>query len=218
MLAISWWPLTSNAQAFINLGFESAVIKPIPDPSHVEWDAAMPGWSGYYGDLYTGVHQRTSLLYNTLNIGSPGIALLGPESGYHIEGNYCLALQTGGADYATDVYITQTGVIPNNANSLQFIGSTARNGFAVSLNGQTINMAVMKAFGSSYYLYGADVSGLAGQTVELRITDITAFASPSLFIIDSFNFSPEAVPEPGTIALLCLGSIGLFLAARRRAS
>ncbi len=31
MLAISWWPLTSNAQAFINLGFESAVIKPIPN-------------------------------------------------------------------------------------------------------------------------------------------------------------------------------------------
>ncbi len=217
MLAISWWPLMSNAQAFINLGFESAVIKPIPDPSHVEWDAAMPGWSGYYGDTYTGIKKRTSLVYNDVSIGYPSIDLLGPGSGYHINGNYCVLLQTGVAFYFTDVYLTQTGIVPADANSLQFVGSNPRNGFGISLNGQPIAMSVQKTVGN-YYQYVGDISGFAGQTVELKITDIAVAGSIGDFFIDSIAFSTEAVPEPGTIALLGLGGVGMFLVTRRRVS
>ncbi|MEI7728575.1 MAG: hypothetical protein WCO56_03350 [Verrucomicrobiota bacterium] len=217
MLAISWWPLTSNAQAFMNLDFEAATIIPIVnDPYQVEWDAAMPGWSGYYGNTYTGIKKRTSLVYNTLSIGDPSIDLLGPGSGYQMSGNYCLALQTSVTFYFTDVYITQTGTIPADANSIQFKGSSARNGFIVSLDGHPISMPALKTDGS-YYQYGGDISAFAGQTVELRITDIAVPNSESMFFIDSIAFSTEAVPEPGVITLCCAGGMMVWwLLGRRR--
>ncbi len=54
-----------------------------------------------------------------------------------------------------------------------------------------------------------DISPFSGQTVELDFVTVSRLGPPNG--IDSIFFSPEAIPEPSTWALLCLGGLAFLL-------
>jgi len=207
---ISTWAQGS----FQDFDFESAVIVPAGAP-FVEFAPAFPGWTGYLG-----TNQQSVALFNSLAIGTAVIALLGPgwSSVDIIAGNYTAVLQAGsdprGSLTPVDASISQTGLIPAGAQSIQFLSTGARNGFTVSLNGHQIPMAILGTQGR-FNVYGGDVSQFAGLTEELRITALSAPSSPANLYLDSIQFSDMVVPEPGAAALLLFAVAGFALLLRR---
>jgi len=206
LLAITRGTLLGQG-TFQNLDFESAVIVPVTgDPfGRVQFAPAFPGWTGYVG-----TNQQTLALFNNLFVGTAAIALLGPgwSGGGIIAGNYTAVLQAG-SDPAdplapADAYISQVGLIPAGTESIRLVSSGERNGFAVTLNGQQINMTVLGAQ-NGFNLYGGDASPFAGVTGELRITALSAPSSPANLYLDSIAFSNQSVPEPSVFGLSVLG-------------
>ncbi len=67
--------------------------------------------------------------------------------------------------------------------------------------------------GTDYQIVGADISGFAGQTGELKflMPDLTPVGSSSSYL-DNIQFSTQSIPEPGTLGLFAIGT--LFLAYR----
>jgi len=61
--------------------------------------------------------------------------------------------------------------------------------------------------------YGVNIAAYAGQTGQLEFTSVFNNQGASWTEFDDITFSPTAVPEPGTLALILMG--GLALAARR---
>src|SRR5438552_2069280 len=83
---------------FQNLGFESAVLVPIPgDPyGRVQFAPAFPGWIGYVG-----ADQQTAALYNNVFLDTSGISIIDSNwpgfLGVHgpLEGRFSAILQAG---------------------------------------------------------------------------------------------------------------------------
>ena len=73
-----------------------------------------------------------------------------------------------------DPSLTQTGLVPSDAESLRFyiyFGGTTY--FSVSLNGQAIRIAALQPLAlNSYNLIGGDISQFAGQVATLQITSV----------------------------------------------
>ena len=104
------------------------------------------------------------------------------------------------------VSISQTGLVPANAASIQFIaqGDVSPAGtLLVSLGGQNIPLFAIST-GSKYTLYGGNIpSGSADNSEQLMFT-----ASQGYFWeVDDIQFSPLAAPEPGVLGLLSLGGL-----------
>jgi hypothetical protein len=202
---------TASGQDFQNLDFESANLSPTSGQfgGPVPFSDAFPGWTGYIGAT-----QVTQALQNNLTIGSPSIDILGPNwrLGFGlIEGQYTAVLQPadlgGGGSYSAS--ISQSGLVPANARSLQFKAQTYSS-FSVSLGGQDLSLVPLGT-GANYTLYGADISPFAGQVETLTITALAAPSTADYF--DSIVFSPSSVPEPSVFGLLALG--GFFFGLRR---
>jgi len=214
--------MLANAQGtFQNLNFESANLTPIPAGQYggsVSIVSALPDWTGYLGTV-----QQTQVLQNNYDLGSATINILGPSwnIGYPgiIDGDYTVMLQAGaGAGGLINASIAQTGMVPAFAQSMEFSLAEVLggNGFSVSFAGNSLSPAVLSTAtspsGQSYNVYGVDISPYAGQTGQLEFTSIANGRDSSL-LLDDITFSPNAVPEPSTLALVVMG--GLALAARR---
>ena len=212
----------SNGQGiFQNLGFENTTIPVGTPPStpgmDVLFSAAFPGWTGTVNGAV-----QTTALYNSVALSQAKFALIGPGSpvgGSSIDGNYTAILNTHSLFEPAEVSLFQTGLVPSNALSLRFLGTVPAGLFqgtlSVSLDQTPLSLSVVQEFGS-YGLYVADVSAFAGRTAELRFTDSVGVFGNSDFYLDAISFSPNAVPEPSTWALLALGSALFWSAARRR--
>ncbi|MEI2727367.1 MAG: PEP-CTERM sorting domain-containing protein [Verrucomicrobiota bacterium] len=90
--------------------------------------------------------------------------------------------------------------------SLRFLALYAPDLF---LNGQQLSPVPIGIGPSTRTVFGVDVSGFAGQTLELRFR-------PGLGInyLDAIQFSAQAIPEPGVFGLFGFGA--LFLGWRLR--
>jgi hypothetical protein len=191
---------------FQNLDFESPILPLTPDSEgRVSIVAALPNWSGYLGEA-----QQTTVLYNNRYLGTATIDLMGPSGGPILQGQYTVLLQAGlnpSGLGQVGANIAQTGMIPPNAQSLRFLA----NGPAVmaSFGGQTLSLVPL--VGDPCFtcttLFGADISGFAGQTGELRISapDLSSIGFPNNIFLDNIFFSPEQVPEPRVLGLFALG-------------
>jgi hypothetical protein len=170
---------------------------------------AIPNWAAFLGP-----NQVAQVLQNSETLGDAGIDILGPtwSFGGIIEGQYTVVLQPGIDPSVENSFISasisQTGLVPAGTQSLQFKGAIST-GFSVDVGGQDLTMVALGT-GANYTIYGVNIpSSLVGQNEALTLT---ALAGPnSTDFIDSFVFSPNAVPEPSTWALLLggAGAIGL---------
>jgi hypothetical protein len=117
--------------------------------------------------------------------------------------NYPGSLNTAG--------IGQTGTIPISAQSLTFWGWAGIND--ISFNGQTLPLTVISNT-ADYNIYGANISGYAGQTGQLLFTTVPGGQD----FIDNIQFSTLPVPEPSQFALAALGALLLGFHCRHKPS
>jgi len=200
-------PQARSQGTFQNLDFESAVLIPVPgDPQGaVQFAPAFPSWLGYINGVL-----QTKTIPNGVPIGNPGetpfIAIMTPP-GLGWQGSYAVGFGAAmsGPNFIP-VALTQTGGIPSQAKSLQFLALYSP---AVFVNGQQLSSVALGSGPSVSTLFGVDITGFAGQTVELRF-------QPSLGInyLDGIQFSSQTIPEPSVPSLLGLGV--LLLGCRSR--
>ena len=173
---------------FQNLGFEAARIILVNNSLHdIATTNALPGWSAFFG-----ANQLSTITYNDA-AAIPRVGLYGSNAFGFIE-SFTVLLNNGGS-------ISQTGLVPTNAESLRFKASQpGLTPLSVSLGGQSLSYTAISS-GPNYTLYGADISRFAGQTASLT------FLSPSLDFIDDIEFSPQVIPEPSSLALCLCGGL-----------
>lgn len=131
--------------------------------------------------------------------------------------------------------LTQTGEVPLGSQSLRFLYHG--NDLKVFLGGDERTLYSLPDVISGdpqiplYHYFAVDVSPYAGRTVELRFDfysrgyDEDWGEYPPLYpgephpqnhVLDDLSFSPLAVPEPSTWALLGLGSAALVWGTRKQ--
>lgn len=164
------------------------------------------------------------MLHNNSFLGTPAVGLLGPGwTNYPpvIEGSYSSLLQAGAYPTAgpASAAIAQTGLVPLDAKSVRFAAQAFLGGaldlLRLYVGGQSISLLPLLTNGS-YTVYGGDVSPFAGQIEELRIAALPGDLANGNFVIDSIQFSPTDVPEPGTLVVCSLGALLLLRRLRHR--
>ncbi len=168
------------------------------------------------------MYEVSTMYHNSIPIGSTRIIIFGPFYRHPeqiLSGKYsaCLA---GAYNYfpdQRDASIAQTGTVPGWANGIQFKVDIWAHAFTVSLAGNVLPTVTVSS-NASYMVWGADISAYAGSTTELRFTSLyDGTGSPNLTSLDDIQFMAEAVPEPGTLALWCVGGlIGWSTLGRKR--
>ncbi len=200
---------------FQNLDFEDTTITAVlvnPFSGYYAYVATVPGWT--WSPLGNAVGTLDTVSFNNVALDSPAVTLHGTDSPYApaLAGNYSILLQGGSqlfpTQYVGGAWISQTGQIPGNAQSLIYFGG----GLQVSFNGQSLSPIALDRT-PTYTKWGVDISPYAGQTGELR------FAVPRLggSMLDEIQFSSSAVPEPSVLSLSVLG-FALVLATTRWAN
>ncbi len=195
--------ISARGQGFLNLNFESAFGTGTNFPGNpgegvsVSVANALPEWTAWDGPVGTGA--ALSSIYYVSNI-------LGYASNVELESG---SLALSGNNLSVGLYlnssISQTGLVPSNAGSLEFEaqGVGEGSGFSVTLGGQNLSYSVISA-GAGYNVYGANIpSDLDGQT-ETLIFGCQGIGSGNV-LLDDINFVP--VPEPSECTLLGLGAI-----------
>jgi len=193
---------------FQNLDFESANLSS-GNVGTVSISSALPAWNG---DL--GTTPISSVWQNDFALGDASIDIVGPSPAWGvIGGSYSVDLQagavpyTGGEGYET-ASISQTGLVPANAQSFEFEAVTSGPP-TVSLGGDNLTLFPLGSgpaewgSGYNYTVYGVNVAPFAGQVETLTIAE--SFGGNNLF--DSIQFSPSSVPEPSVIALTAVGGL-----------
>lgn len=207
------------AQGFVNLNFEQATVSPTPagvGGSQVDPAVGFPGWainnSGSNGD--------TVVLYNNESIGSPAVDLIGPNFPNApelppLQGSYSVLLQYFGIAGPPPT-LSQTGMVPANAQSLTFLDYSGIN----PLFGANFTNPIVTLNGISIPLVSIGAGRLAGDVTAFagNIAQLT-FSTPSSFggsYFDDIQFSSLPVPEPSEFALAALGALFLGICRRRR--
>lgn len=235
VFALSLCCASVEAADFFNLDFESGIVSsPLPQanqvPNNISPVAAinasngLPGWTV----------RLNSTVSNTIwggQFGSPldstSVTLISPPNAdlLAIQGQKSVMLYSVLGNTAS---ISQTATIPAGTNSLQFLISTWPSSSVATdpvvwINGSSIPLASLSSAGNLTTM-GADVSAFAGTNVELRfLAQVPAQGSfpdnQRVYLLDNIQFSPQVIPEPGSLALVigaAIGCVGLTVRARRR--
>ena len=183
---------------FQNLNFEQATIAPTPIGGSAPADPAQafPEWTvgGGGSNLVVG--------YNALSTGAPAVCLLGPNfpNGANflpLQGSYSVLLYCFMGPPPT---ISQTGLVPATAQSINFLVGNGLSDAAVSLNG--VNIPVFPASGGRM---AGNISAFAGSVATLTFSVAPDRFIDNLLYFDAVQFSP--VPEPGALGLSALGAL-----------
>lgn len=227
---------TSFAAPFQNLNFEQGSFQappanytpsaPLAGPNPISAAAGLPFWTAREDSTVC-----TAIWGNGGALDETSVALLSsavafpPPSPAPLNGIYSVELTAyvnAPPEFFKTSSISQTGDVPANAKSIQFLihspFSNVQSNPLVTLNGSVINLIPISTNGNIVTL-GGDVSAFAGSNAQLIITAAgtpggSFFYQENYFALDDIVFSPNAIPEPSTIALLGLGAIGLLM--RRR--
>lgn len=195
-----------SGQAFQNLDFEATLVTGATPAGLVDPALAFPGWTvtnGNPGGLGGG---GPLVLFNTLTLGTPAQVLRGP--GFTAgDTSYSAQILFNTSAGGTPIF-SQTGQIPAGTRSLIFSSSPDSTGRLVTLGGTPLTLVPLGGD-----RYGADITALAGQVLELSF----ARSLPNgAFQFDDIVFSTQVVPEPGPLTGLALGlAVGLGLRRRR---
>ncbi|MGH8023961.1 MAG: PEP-CTERM sorting domain-containing protein [Limisphaerales bacterium] len=195
----------AHGQEFLNLNFESAydLTNPPEEGEQVALTNAIPGWTAYAGTL-----ALSEVWYSSNNFVDHTVVELEGGS-LAISGAFSVGLYGGS--------IGQTGLVPEDAESLQFESTFPDVTFRVSLGGQRLSYSLLSVggvlpTGGHYSLYGANIpADMDGQMEMLTFWDSDA----SGILLDNIGFSPTSVPEPPEYALIGLGIVLLGLWRRR---
>jgi len=197
--------ISAYGQGFQNLNFELAQNlpgNPGPNGTPVSVANALPAWTAYDASL-----ALSDIYYVSNNF--PGAS-----SSVELEGG---SLALSGNNLSVGLYavgsISQTGAVPDNAESLQFEAHITDNALLVILGGQTLSYSALSA-GPNYTVYGANIpADMDGQTEALTFL----VQSPSAGnLLDNIEFSSMGVPEPSEFALISLGAMLFGLGCRRK--
>jgi hypothetical protein len=205
---------------FQNLDFESANIPSGTQPrSGVPMTNALPGWSATYRSP-SGTVQAPGVIYDAVSLGGALICIIDPLNGdIPLQGDYSVYLFAGGIVNDTSSIISQTGLLPSGAMSLQVKMSWHETPPVITLGGQVVNMLPLQTM-PNYTLYEGDISPFAGQVQTLSITESPVYLQvpPSWVLLDDIRF--VRIPEPGIFTLSALGAllIGWRLVGRFRVS
>jgi hypothetical protein len=197
--------ISSQAQgAFQNLDFEAVNVPLGTQPGA---SLVLPSWS------------PSPIPYDVISTGGAAVAITDSKTQFinflPLQGNFSVVL-FGGPDIgaAGSSSISQTGIIPANAQSIQMdiaypAGRSFAGAFTVTLGGQQIPMQALQT-SSAYVVYGGNISAYAGLIEALTITQFPPApptVPPSVVELDNIVFSPTAVPEPETWALILFGAV-----------
>jgi hypothetical protein len=196
------------AQGFENLDFEDTTVAPTPVDGYggsVDPAIAFPGWTVGGSDTY--------VLYNNLTLGSPAVDLMGPNFpnavGYTpLQGSYSALIYYDNPSIVPIPTLSQTGLVPANAQSISFLLGLGRGDPAVSLNG--VNIPLVSISGGRV---AGNISAFAGSVVQLTFTTSNDIQGDNFMYFDDIQFSSSSVPEPSGLALTALGA--LLLGFRR---
>lgn len=202
----------SQGQGFVNLDFESATIAPTPvggwtypaDPAQ-----CFPGW--------TVGGANTVVSYNDLSIGSPAVDLMGPNFpnfvGYTpLQGSYSVLLQYFNIDGGPPS-LSQTAMVPADAQSITFLVGNGGSDAVVTLNGVNIPLVQI----SAGELAG-NISAFANSEAQLTFSTKTGGPGGDSLYFDDIAFSSSPVPEPSSFGLFALGGLLVALSHWRRSS
>lgn len=200
--------ISACGQNFQNLNFESAFSLPGNPPANgasVSVTDALPDWTAYDGTL-----AYSDIYYVSNNF--PG----GVSSVVELEGG-SLALN---GDFSIGLYsissISQTGLVPANAGSLQFEakgpgsgGSLGASGLAVTLGGQNLSFSALST-GPDYIVYAANIPASMEGLAE-KLTFLTQGLGSGDVLLDNIQFSTMSVPEPSEWAFMGISAVFLGL-------
>jgi hypothetical protein len=199
---------SGHAQGFVNLDFEDATVSPTPVNGFggaVDTAIAFPGWTiGGSGTL---------VWYNDLTLGSPAVILMGPNSpngaGFTpLEGSYSAWIYYLNGSGFSPPTLSQTGLVPADAQSISFLIGSRGSDAAVSLNG--VNISLTQIAGGRL---AGDISAFAGSLATLTFSAALNRVGDNALYFDDIQFSSSPVPEPSSLALGAFGA--LFFGLRR---
>ena len=204
ILAVSAiFSIAARGQTFLNLNFESAQNlpgnPPIPDGTDVAATNALPDWTAFGGSLAL---SEINYVSNYFSGNSTAVELEGGSLA--LSGNLSVGLYPNSS-------ISQTGLVPDNAEYLQFEASSSVN-LHLTLGGQSLSYSAISG-DSGYDVYEATIP----ITQEGQMETLTfGIQGPGQTLLDDIDFSPESVPEPSEYALMGLGAILLGFSYLRK--
>jgi hypothetical protein len=189
----AFFVISARGQGFLNLDFESAYNMP-GNPGNgtlVPVTNALPDWTAYGG------YVALANIYYVSNI-------LGHAQAAELESG---SLALSGNNFSVGLYpdssISQTGLVPSDAESLQFEANSLYVVLNVALGGQRLSYSPISE-GPGYVVFGADIpAGMDGQTEALTFSSQSAAGA----LLDNIEFSSMGVPEPSEYALVGLGAV-----------
>ena len=187
------------SQGFVNLDFESAMVRGYTPNSQITATNAFPGWT----------LSDPPAIYDGISLGGPFISVWDTNSSgtFPIQGKFSAVLF---ANTLLATSISQTGLVPDGMESLTVDIYGSPGYFSVSLGGQPLTlipMATGSTPGYPYTLYEAVISSFAGQVASLSFTALALGQFGSELIVDNIQFSSSPIPEPCELALVAFSAL-----------